>query len=460
MSTADQSLSPADPNASLAPGIDYDAIPPRLAGKVRTPRDVGYDEVRSTYVVEGHPGLVVLAEDADDVVAAVRFAATQDVPLAIRSGGYGVSRTSTNDGGIVLDLSGINAIEVLDESTRRLRIGVGATWSMVAEALTEHGWSMTAGNSGDVGVGGLASGAGIGWLVRKHGLAIDHVVAADVVLADGSLVHTDAENHPELLWSVRGAGGTLGVITSMEMTALDVADIMLGVLLIDATDAAQFVTRWFEALQEAPRELTTFVNMQAEHDGQPTVAQVMSVWCGDDEAAAVHAIAPLLRLGPILDQQAQLIPYHALVPSQREKLTGQLQIRQRNGFLPALTPEAAAAVGRLLDAPEIMQVELRSLGGAVGDLAGDATAFAHRDAQAFVSVWFDPGDSAAVDGLWADVAGHFSGSYAALSSDTRPAAMHTAYPPATYERLLELKRQYDPANLFNPHMFPDLGGSA
>lgn len=456
MSHADLPLSPADPQAPLAPGIAYDDIPPVLVGKVRTPRDAGYEQVRSTYVAQGQPGLVILAQDADDVVAGVQFAATQQAPLAIRSGGYGVSRTSTNDGGIVLDLSQLNTIEVIDEDTRRLRIGVGATWGMVSQTLAERGWSMTAGNAGDVGVGGLASGAGIGWLVRRYGLAIDHVVAADVVLADGSLVHVDAEQHPDLFWSVRGAGGALGVITALEMTALDVADIMLGVLLIDATDTAQFVERWFASLEQAPRELTTFVNLQVQSADQPTVAQVMSVWCGQDEAAALHAIAPLLRLGPVLDQQAQLIPYHALVPSQNVPLTGQMQIRQRNGFLPALTASAAQAVAQLLASPDVLQVELRSLGGAVGDVPADATAFAHRNAQAFLSVWFDPQDNDAVDALWEQVAEHFSGIYAALSSDTRPAAVRAAYPPATYDRLLALKQTYDPGNLFNPHMFPDL----
>lgn len=455
-SYGEQMPSPAHLEAGLAPGIAYSRIPARLAGKTRTPRDVGYDDVRSTYTATGTPGLVILAEDAEDVSAAVRFAAAQSVPLAIRSGGYGVAGTSTNAGGIVLDVSRIKAIEVLDPVRRRLRIGTGATWGEVAEALAERGWSMTAGNAGDVGVGGLASAAGIGWLVRRYGLAIDQVTAADIVLADGSLIRADAEQHADIFWSIRGAGGTLGVITALEMTAIDVNDVVLGVIMVDATNVTGFVQGFFDRVADAPRELTTFVNLQAAQAGQPAIAQIMAVWCTGDDAAAVRAFEPLLTLGPVLDQQAQIIPYHAMVPAQREPLSGQQQLRLRNGFVSELTPEGAEAIAGLLERPEVMQLELRSLGGAVADVPTDATAFGHRDAKLYLTLWYDPESSDAIDEAWAGVTAHITGSYGAQSSDTRPAAVRAAYPPKTYQRLVELKKQYDPGNLFGPQLFPDL----
>lgn len=458
MSNHEPPLSPADPDAALAPGIRYGDIPQQLLNKVRTARDAGYEQVRSTYVVQGSPGLVILAEQEDDVRAAVRFAATQDVPFSIRSSGYGVSGTSTNTGGIVLDVSRINDFEVLDRKTRRLRIGAGATWGTVSHRLADYGWSMPAANAADLAMGGLASGAGIGWLVRRYGLAIDHLDAARLVLADGSVVRADADQHVDLYWAVRGAGGSVGVITQLEMTAVEVDDIVLGVLRIDAGDTSGFLRRWFDTLGDAPRELTTFVNLQAARADQPAVAQLLSVWCNGDEAAAERAMSPLLQLGPVLDQQAQRIPSYTMTLSQREQLTGQQRIQQRNGFLTQLTDDHVNTIAGLLAIPEVLQIELRTLGGAVGDIPADATAFAHREAQLYVSLWYDPQSRQAVDTAWAAVSNQFSGAYAAVSSDTQPGTVRAAYPHATYDRLLELKRRYDPHNLFSPHLFPELGG--
>ena len=149
-------------------------------------------------MAEGHPGLVIMAGSVDDVTMAVRFAAAQEVPLSVRSGGHGVDRTSTNDGGVVMDLSALDSIQILDVDERRVRVGAGTTWGHLAAAIAGQGWAMTSGNSGDVGVGELGTNGGIGWLVRKHGYTVDHVVGADLVLADGTTVHVDAHHNPDL----------------------------------------------------------------------------------------------------------------------------------------------------------------------------------------------------------------------------------------------------------------------
>jgi FAD/FMN-containing dehydrogenase len=187
--------------------LELDAIPASLADATVWPGDPAYARLASTYFRRGAPGIVLLPRTVEQVADAVGFAGRHPhVPLGIRSGGHGLSGRSTNDGGIVIDLRHLNGIEVLDPAARRVRIGPGARWREVAAALQPHGWALSSGDSGAVGVGGLATSGGIGLLARAHGLTIDRLVAARVVLADGSIVVADEHENQELFWAVRGAG--------------------------------------------------------------------------------------------------------------------------------------------------------------------------------------------------------------------------------------------------------------
>ena len=160
----------------------------------------------------GTPDLVVRPRDASGVAAALRYAAEAGLPVSVRSGGHSLAGHSTNDGGMVIDLRHLREVRVLDRDTRRVRVGAGATWGQVAAALRQAGLALTAGDTASVGVGGLTLAGGIGWMVRRYGLAIDAVTAADVVTADGQLVRADATEHPDLLWALRGGGGNFGVV--------------------------------------------------------------------------------------------------------------------------------------------------------------------------------------------------------------------------------------------------------
>ncbi len=202
--------------------------------------------------------------DADEVASALEFARAQDVPLAIRSGGHGISGRSTNDGGIVIDLGALNAVEVLDPETGRVRLGPGARWGNVAQALAPHGLGMSSGDYGDVGVGGLATAGGVGFLVRRHGLTIDHVVAAELVLADGTFARAD----DDLLWAVRGAGANFGIVTAFELEAYPVGDVVFSTMAFEA-DAA-LLERWGEVVEAAPRELTSFLSVFSRRGGGPS----------------------------------------------------------------------------------------------------------------------------------------------------------------------------------------------
>ena len=438
----------ADPGAELSPSVDYAALPDNLTGKTVTPRDAGYYDLRSSYMATGRPGLVIMAQDAADVAAAVTYAATQDAELSVRSGGHGISGSSTNVGGIIIDLSQLDAIDILDTTTRRFRVGPGATWGHVAKALAAHGWAMTSGNYGDVGVGGLATAGGLGWLVRKYGMTVDHIKAAEIVLADGSRVRADEDTNSDLFWAVRGAGASIGIVTALEFEAIELSNVVFATFTFDATDTAEFIEQWARYLADAPRELTSFLNVFPAQGGHGPVAQALSVWAGQDAEAAVAALEPMLRLAPVIDQQAQLVPYSALVAPTDNRHIGQQKIKIRNGYLPQVAAADAAALAKLLDQDAVVQLELRSVGGAVSDIDPDAMAFAHRTPQVLAAVWALPDMDDDLDHAWDTITPHLDGMYVSYSSDTRPERIHDAYPADTYQRLTDIKRRHDPNNLF------------
>jgi FAD/FMN-containing dehydrogenase len=427
-------------------GIDYEAIPPGL--EAIEPGDRAYSRVRSTYLRRGTPGLVLQPQTPDQVADALAYARTQDVPLAIRSGGHGVSGRSTNDGGIVLDVGKLDGVEILDAQTGKIRVGPGARWGEVAQVLQPHGLGMSSGDHGGVGVGGLATAGGIGLLARKHGLTIDHVTAVEVVLADGRTVRADADSEPGLLWAVRGAGGNFGIVTAFELDAYAVGDVVLSVMTFDTGDTAAFLERWGAIVEAAPRELTSFLSLAP----QQGVAQLQTVVATEDVQLATSALAPLLDAGPLLDQQAQMVPYAAVLPPHggvHEGGSGEPAFR--SGLVDHLTREVAAATAALAASGEAPLIQIRQVGGAVNDLDAMATAYAHRTQNFCLgAVGLSlPG----LNGRWdADIQPLMRGRYLSGDTDTRPERLDDAFPAATLERLRALKAVYDPDNVFDQNV--------
>jgi alkanesulfonate monooxygenase SsuD/methylene tetrahydromethanopterin reductase-like flavin-dependent oxidoreductase (luciferase family) len=427
-------------------GIDYDAIPASLVRTAVEPGDRSYDRVRSTYVHTGSPGLVLRPRNVDEVVDALGYARSQDVPLAVRSGGHGIGGRSTNDGGIVIDLGALNAVEIV-EGGPRVVLGPGARWGHVADVLAPYGLALTSGDYGDVGVGGLATAGGIGFLARTSGLTIDHVVAAQVVLADGRIVRADAGTNPDLFWALRGAGGNFGIVTAVELVADELPAVVFSTIVLDAADTPSVVERWGAAVEEAPRELTSFLHVFAQRDGAP-VAQVVSVYANDDTEAAVAALAALHDLGPVLDTQAQLVPYAAILPAQdAPHFGGAREPLISNGLAAHLTPGLSEALAGGLLGGVTPWVSIRAVGGAVNDVPAEETAYAHRHQQ------FDVGSVGLREepfrAHWDELRPHLDGLYTSFETDTRPERLHDAYPGETLTRLLELKRRYDPDNVFD-----------
>lgn len=438
--------------AKRVDGIDYDGIPAGV--EAVEPGDRRYSDVRSTYMRRGAPGLVLRPSTTAEVASALGFARGQRGPLAVRSGGHGISGRSTNDGGVVLDLSRLASVEVLDEATRRVRVGAGATWGAVASAIARRGWAISSGDYGGVGVGGLATTGGIGLLGRLHGLTIDHVLAYEVVLADGSVHVVSASSEPELFWGLRGAGGNLGVVTAVEIEASSVPDVVYAQMVFDATDPAALVARWGALVQDAPRELTSFLHLSAGGRDRGPMAQAMTVWASADTEAAVEVLEPMLDIAPVLQQRAQVTPYAGIIGPVSRHHDGGAPPVSRSGLLPRMTPDAGAALGDLLLSGEASLVQLRATGGAVHDVDASATAYAHRTQEFSVTSFAGRLDRGGLDDAWDRLAyPHMDGLYLSFETDPRPERLLDAFPPATLDRLRALKRTYDPDHVFDQN-FP------
>jgi len=429
-------------------GIAYDQVPASLVAAAIEPGDFGYARVKSTYIRGGSPGLVLRVKNTAEIVDALAFArAHPDLPLSIRSGGHGISGRSTNNGGIVIDLSSLNTIEVLDRARRRVRIGPGARWKDVAVALAPYGWALSSGDYGGVGVGGLATAGGIGWLAREHGLTIDHLRAVGMVLADGSVVRASDKENQDLFWAVRGAGANFGIVMSFEFEVDEVGDVGWAQLVLDARDTAGLLERWGAAVEAAPRDLTSFLIVSPPRRGQPALAYVLALVDSDNPDTIINRLQPIADIAPMYDQSVVITSYASIMANaQGGDHDGQGEPTARSGLIDHITPEFAAAAARLIGSGAVYFFQIRSVGGAVSDVDPDVTAYANRAANFSVTAF--GASRARVNAAWDELHHHFDGLYLSFETDLRPERLVEAFPPRTLERLRALKARYDPDNLF------------
>ena len=428
--------------------IDYAGVPASLAGTAVEPGDIDFPRLRSNYMRGGSPGIVLRPSSTAEVVDALAYARRHpDLPMGVRSGGHGISGRSTNDGGVVIDLGALNGVEVLDQATRRVRVGPGARWKGVAAALEPYGWALTSGDYGGVGVGGLATAGGIGFLGREHGLTIDHLRAVEMVLADGSVVRASATEHPDLFWAVRGAGANFGIVTSFEFEVAEVGDVGWAQLGFVAADIPGFLRRFGELASTAPRDTTAFLVMGPPRRGQQAAAQLYGMVDSGDPDTVIERLEPFARMAPMFQQQVVIAPYAAVMGMAPDsEHHGQGEPVSRSAFIREVTPAFAEAAERLLKSGVVYFFQLRTVGGAVADVEPAATAYAHRDAG--FSVIAMGVDRQRLDRLWDELGDHFDGLYLSFETDPRPERLADAFPPATLRRLRELKGRYDPDNVF------------
>lgn len=448
--------------AKRLPGIGYDEVPESLAATAVEPGDRGYRRYTSSYLRGGAPGLILRPQDPGQVADAVRFAgAHPELPLGLLSGGHGISGRSLNRGGLVIDVGALDRIEVLDDVTGRVRIGPGATWLEVAETLAPHGLAISSGDYGGVAVGGLATAGGIGWFARSEGLTIDHVRAVDLVLADGTQVHTSAEENPDLFWAVRGAGANFGVATSFEFEASKVSQVGFAQFVFDASDTAGFLQSWGAALESADRRVSGEVILGAPRGPGQTVAQAMLVVNSADPDTIVELVTPIAQIAPLLDQRVSLGTYDQVMAStyQAGPQRGQGEPRSHSGLIEHLTPAFADAAAEFLASGATYFFQIRSVGGAVGDVDPADTAYGWRDANFSIAAFGT--QASRLDEQWDRLMlPHFNGLYLSFETDQGPGTVARAFPPANLARLAELKKRYDPTGRFRDNFFIDPTGPA
>lgn len=444
----------------------------RMRGQVIRPGDDDYDRARRVWnaAVDRHPALIVRPRDVADVVETVAFARAGDLPLAVRGGGHSPGGYGTVDDGLVVDLSGMKRLEV-EPDKRTARADAGLTWGEYNAATHEHGLATPGGDVTAVGISGLTLSGGMGWLMRKHGMTIDNLLAVDVVTADGEPLTASEAQHPDLFWALRGGGGNFGIATGFRYRLHPVETVLGGAIVHAATHEG--LRAYADATASAPDDLTTITIVgkapplpfiPAEAHGTP-VHLIIPCYAGDLDAGQ-RALAPLRTLAgqtPLADTTGPT-PYPSLYDLTAMSASSRPHAL-RNAYLRELSDETIEIVldfvGRATS--PLGTVALRELGGAMARVPVDATAFAHRDKAFYIAAdnaWDDDVHTerhvAWTDDFWAAVAPHTDGAYAGFMGDEGDDRVRAAYPPATYARLAAIKRRYDPGNLFrlNPNVRP------
>jgi hypothetical protein len=445
-----------------------------LDGRVITPEDAGYDEARTVFYggIDRRPALIVRPANASHVARVVSLARETGLELAVRSGGHSLAGHSLSEGGIVLDLSNMRALDI-DAERRTAWAETGLTAGEYTAATGAYGLATGLGDTGSVGIGGITLGGGVGFLVRKYGLTIDDLLAAEVVTADGQLLRVDAETHPDLFWAIRGGGGNFGVATRFQFRLHEVGTIVGGMLMLPAT--AGVIAGFIAEAEAAPEELSTIASVMpappmpfvpAEHHGR-LVVMAMLAYAGEVEAGE-RAIAPFRALGKPVADMVRPMRYPEMFPPEQGDFHPTAVARTM--FVDTIDRDVAGTIVEYLQASDatMRAAQLRVLGGAMARVPVEATAFAPRRSRIMVNLaaFYDgPKGRAAREAWVADFSAALhqgdSGAYVNFLGDEGEARVRDAYPGSTWDRLAAIKACYDPTNLFrlNQNIPPAIEGS-
>lgn len=444
-------------------------------GRLVRPGEEPYQESRRIWngSIDRYPALIAYCTGTADVAAVLRFARESGLPVAVRSGGHSFSGQSLCEGGIVLDLSAMKRITV-DAETGTVRAQAGVLLGELDLETAKIGAAVPAGIVTHTGLAGLTLGGGIGWLMRKYGLTIDQLRAVDLVTAEGGSVRADARENPELFWGVRGGGGNFGVVTEFEYQLQPVGPAVLaGPVIWPVADSARVLRFYREWITEVPDELTTAVvhrtmpplpEVPTELHGQRVVL-VLCCWAGDLDRGE-RVLRPLRRFGPpaadlcrakpFTEHQAMLDPSF---PPGRWYYFKSCDVAELTDQVIDITAEHAARFSSPLTSFPIFQ-----LGGAIGRMGEDDTAFSNRGAGHTFNINATCAGPDGFDeerdwarGLWSALAPHHTGVYVNFLMDEGEQRIREAYGERKYQRLRALKREWDPGNLFrfNQNIRPD-----
>ena len=436
-----------------------------IRGTVTTADDAGYDEARKVRngMIDKRPAVIVQPANAGDVMTAVRFAADNNLTAAVRGGGHSVPGFGTCDDGVVIDLSSMRGVRV-DPMTHTARVSGGATWGDLNAATYPFGLATTGGIISTTGVGGLTLGGGIGYLARGLGLALDNLLAADVVTGDGSFHVASEKDDADLFWAIRGGGGNFGVVTSFEFRLSPVKDIYGGPMFYELDSAGDLFTFYREFIATAPEQFGGFPAYQIapplpfipeERHGK-THALMVTCWAGDlDQGERV--LQPFHDLAPVVAEMVGPMPYPALNSAFDALYPPGLRHYWKANFVTELTDDAIRAhIEHGSKVPELTStMHIYPINGACHRVQPDSTAFAYRNANfatVIAGMWPDAKDDAAniawVRDYYEATAPHSEeGGYINFMAEDDQDRIRANY-KGNYDRLAEIKRRYDPGNLF------------
>lgn len=441
-----------------------------LRGAVITPTDDGYDLARAVWngAIDRRPALIARCTGTADIIEAVRFARSEGLSIAVRGGGHNVAGFGTCDDGLVLDLSPMKGIRV-DPRTRTVRAQGGVLWGELDRETQVFGLATTGGLVSTTGIAGFTLGGGIGWLMRRHGLAADNLLSADVVTADGGVVTADTDTAPDLLWALRGGGGNFGVVTSFEFQLHPVGPVVYGGAIFHPAERAAEVLRFYaEWTRGLPDELTTMVVfvtappepfIPSELQGTPMVA-VACCYVGDQHGADA-AIEHLRDLGQPVADVIGPVPYTVLQSMFDGSAPPGLNTYWKTAYLDDLSESGIdQLVAHIAELPELFDlsaVHLHHLEGAVGEQPPGGSAFAHRDHRFvlnLIGMWHDDKDAERHVGWvrrsWEAMQPHTTGDpYLNFLGDEGHDRVQAAYGREAYSRLVDVKTRYDPDNVFH-----------
>ena len=446
-----------------APSLE--SLRENVRAQVLCPGDDGYDDARAVHngMYDKHPSVILRAEQVADVVAAVGFARDSGLELAVKAGGHSAPGFGTTEGGLQLDLSLMRHVHV-DPVAQTARAGAGATWGDFNYATHAYGLATTGGVVSTTGVTGLTLGGGIGYLSRGCGLSIDNLLSADVVTADGRILTASRRENEDLFWALRGGGGNFGVVTSMELQLHPVDEVYVGLFFYELDVAGDLLRFFRDFIKDAPRQYGGFPAFQIapplpfipeDRHGDTLCAAVVH-WSGPLEEGE-SAMKPFRDLAPRVGEMVGPMPYPALNAAFDPFFPQGIRSYWKGSFVTELTDEAIEQ--HLVHGPKVPEVSatmhLYPINGACHDVAAGDTAFAYRDAtfaMVLVAAWPDAADDASRIGWVRDyydaVAPHSEeGGYINFMAADDLGKVKANY-GANYERLVSVKRSYDPDNLF------------
>ncbi len=428
-----------------------------LGGEVLRPTDDGYDEARTIHngMIDSRPTLIARCAGVADVMSSVRFARDQQLLVSVRCGGHSVPGFCVCDGGLMIDLSRMRGVRV-DAARQTVRAEGGVTWGDFDHETQAFGLATTGGIARPTGIAGLTLGGGHGFLMRKYGLACDNLLSVDLVTAEGHLLTASANEHADLFWGLRGGGGNFGIATSLEYRLHEVGPVLGGVLIYPLERAKEIFRIYRDVTSAAPDELTMDAILATLPDGTQAAA-VLACYAGPI-AEGERLLSPLRSSGPLLDDQLSPMPYVAVQSIVENFNPAGMRNYWKSDYMTHLSDDAIDLLVEeypSVPAPNSHLV-IEHMGGAVSQTGENEMAVSHRDAPynaLIVGMWADPAEDERNIGwvrrLWEALRPFSSGGvYVNYQMGDEENRVRAAYGPEKYERLVALKNEYDPTNMF------------